>query len=185
MVTMSWYLGAGVTVVQPEWVLGCPPHYLLIPQVKSRLLERTNVPLLTAWSGGRAAGRHFGILKKVICENFIRCVLFTLDSMAFILPFMSAMLVQFRHSAWRRDTGSQDGFDHISRNIFTTLSVLHCHHTSHRALIMCDLLHVLMIFFCPKISSQHSGIANFYVHLDSLLQKAFSVIQNIPSVGTF
>lgn len=32
-------------------------------------------------------------------ENLIRHILFTLDSMAFILPFMSAMLVQFRHSA--------------------------------------------------------------------------------------
>lgn len=64
---------------------------------------------------------------------------------------MSAMLVQFRHSGWKRDTGRQDGFRHISRNIVATLGVLWRHHTNHRMLIVFYVLHVLIIISPSEI----------------------------------
>lgn len=66
LVMMSWHLVAGVMVVQQEWVVVCPPHYLLSPLVNCWLLAGINVPPLTAWSGTRAAGFRLSGMSEVI-----------------------------------------------------------------------------------------------------------------------
>lgn len=45
---MSRHLVGGVTVVQQEWVVLSPPHYLLTPLVGCWLWAGINVPLLAA-----------------------------------------------------------------------------------------------------------------------------------------
>lgn len=64
LIMMCWHLVAGVMVVQQEWVVVCPPHYLWNPLVNCWLLA--GMSLLTAWSGTRAAGLRHSCMSEVI-----------------------------------------------------------------------------------------------------------------------
>lgn len=58
-----WYLVEGITAVRWEWDGVCPPRCLLKPLVNCS--AGMNVPLLTAWSGTRAAD-HIHICTLVL-----------------------------------------------------------------------------------------------------------------------